>query len=246
MSGSNPASWTPPWRNLPWEMRSVLEAARSRLLPPASGDWPRGDGLPVLVIPGFGQGQGSTAAMRRLLKLQDFQALDWGLGRNLGLKKGMTARLLRQLDELAEHFGRPAALLGWSLGGVLARELARKAPDKVCHVISLGSPLAGGHATTIEPLFARLNPGAARAGHDPARYQPPPVPCTAIYSRRDGIVAWQAAMEPTAPNTENIEVAGSHMGLGFNPRVWYAICHRLSPQTAGQAFGWPDHWSARP
>ncbi len=191
------------------------------------------------MIPGFGQSHGSTTALRRLLKLQDFHALDWGLGRNLGLKRGMTARLLAQLDELIQHFDHPPALIGWSLGGVLARELARKAPEKVHHVVSLGSPIAGGHATTIEPLFARLNPGTGRAGHDPARYQPPPVPCTAIYSRRDGIVAWQAAMEPDAPNTENIEVEGSHMGLGFNPRVWFAICHRLSPHTAGQPFTWP-------
>lgn len=196
------------------------------------GEWPRGENRPVLVIPGFGQSARGTQRLRDVLNAQDFAAQDWGLGRNAGLKSGMTSHLLALLKDMQHSSGEAAAIVGWSLGGVFARELARKDPDLVSHVISLGSPLAGGHSTTLQTLLGLINP-KTRGGssHDPKRYAPPPVPCTAIYSRSDGIVNWRASLEPEAENTENIEVRGSHLGLGFNPAVWHIICHRLSPQT---------------
>ena len=236
MMSSSPQDWRPPWRYLPLELRAPLEAARAHLLRPNMRDWPRGHGRPVLVIPGFGQSHRSTEALRGALKRQDFQALDWGLGRNMGSRRGMSRALIDQLGEIRQAFGQPAAIVGWSLGGVIGRELARKQSDLVSHVISLGSPIGGPHATTLQPLFSRINPATAGAGHDPERYQPPPVPCTAIFTRQDGIVAWQSAREPDGQRTENIEVTGSHMGLGFNPAVWFAICYRLSPDTCDRAY----------
>ncbi|MGJ8668624.1 MAG: esterase/lipase family protein [Oceanococcus sp.] len=204
----------------------------------AEKHWPRGDGLAVLIIPGFGQSEKSTHGLRNILQQQGFQTLDWGMGRNMGLKPGMTTKLLNKLRKLHQNNGQAAAVVGWSLGGVIARELARKDPTLVSHVISLGSPIAGGHSTTLQPLLGLINGKAKgrKAGHDPQRYAPPPVPCTALYTRSDGIVNWQAALEPDTARTENIEVHGSHLGLGFNPAVWLAICHRLSPQTRNQRY----------
>lgn len=231
--------WRPPWLHLPRESRALLEWLRQ----PEVGElshWPNGQGMPVLVIPGFGQSAKSTAALRRLLQTQGFVTSDWQQGRNMGLKPGMTGALLALIGELHARHQQPVALVGWSLGGVIARELARKQPELVAHVISLGSPLAGPQTTTLDTLFRAINRKAGpRPGHDPARYAPPPVPCTAIYTRSDGIVNWRASREPDAPNTENIEVRGSHLGLGFNPDVWHAICHRLSPATRQMPYSKP-------
>lgn len=232
----------PPWSRLPLELRAVGEYLRARWRPPATANWPRGHGLPVLVLPGFGQSDASTELLRQVLLRQGFETQGWGLGRNLGLQKGMTGQLIHRIEALQDAHGETPALIGWSLGGVIARELARKIPRQVRQVISLGSPLAGPQATTIQPLFRLLNPGQPAASHDPKRYQPPPVPCCALYTRQDGIVAWQSACEPQTGDTQNIEVCGSHLGLGFNPAVWYALCHRLSPDTAQQPFSWrPEH-----
>ncbi|ORE88839.1 hypothetical protein ATO7_03150 [Oceanococcus atlanticus] len=227
----SPSNWQPPWLQLPGESRALIEWLRKPHAQ-AHPEWPQGQGIPVLVIPGFGQSAKSTTPLRKLLKAQGFVPYDWAQGRNMGLKSGMTAALLRLISTLHEKHQHKLALIGWSLGGVIARELARKQPGNIAHVMSLGSPLAGGQATTLDTLFSLINrkPGP-KPGHNPERYQPPPVRCTAIYTRSDGIVNWRASCEPTGPNTENIEVRGSHLGLGVNPQVWHAICHRLSPTT---------------
>lgn len=233
---NHPNQWRPPWLKLPLEARAVVEYLRMPRSFRPQDNWPTGQGQPVLVIPGFGQNETSMAPLVRILNAQGFAAQDWGLGRNSGIKRGMTQQLMATLEQLEQANQRPVALLGWSLGGVLARELARKAPHLVSRVISLGSPIAGGHCTTLQPLFGWLNPATRGQGHDPQRYQPPPVPCTAIYSRSDGIVNWRAAREPDNDKSENIQVGGSHLGLGFNPKVWHIICHRLSPQTAHEVY----------
>ena len=234
MRPKHPELLRPPWRKLPRELMALKEFLNQAKH--QHPHWPQGQGQPVLVIPGFGQSASSTQAIRAMLSAQGFDAYDWGLGRNLGMKPGMTGRLLQQLEQLKTQNGQACALLGWSLGGVLARELARKKPALVSHVISLGSPIAGAHSTTLYPLFNALNGPGKAGGFDAQRYAPPPVPCTAIYTRDDGIVNWQASLEPETPQSENIEVRGSHLGLGFNPAVWHIVCHRLSPQTKDQPY----------
>ena len=235
-----PGDFTPPWLNLPLELRALAEWLTPLAWRHRMSNWPRGHGHPVIVYPGFGQNDTSTRALRNFLGSRGFVVEGWQLGRNWGLRKGMTGRLLAQAETLAESAGLAPALVGWSLGGVFARELARKRPDLFSQIVSLGSPIGGGEATTIDTLFRRLNPGPRP---DPeqaaARRVPPPLPCTALYTRSDGIVAWQAACEPAGAQTENIAVRGSHMGLGSNPMVWYACAHRLSPDTRGQPFNWP-------
>ncbi len=235
MNTDDPTQWHPPWHLLPLELRAFGEYCfKPRISQPR---WPCGDKLPVLVVPGFGQTERSSQALRNMLKVHDFQPADWTLGRNTGMKPGMANALLQRLEQLKTQSGQTPAVVGWSLGGVFARELARKRPDLVSRVVTLGSPIAGGYSTSLQPLFGLLNPKLRHAGkHDPERYKPPSVPCTAIFSRQDGIVNWRASREPQTALTENIEVKGSHMGLGFNPAVWAIICHRLSPHTRDSVY----------
>lgn len=163
----------------------------------------RGDGHPVVVLPGFTASDQSTRVLRQYLRSIGYDARPWNLGRNLGLREaGAFDALHAQIDRITQQAGQRVSLVGWSLGGVHARNLARRTPQHVRQVITLGSPL-----------------GASPSAR---------VPCTAIYSRTDGIVAWRMAMEGPGTLTDNIEVYGSHCGLGFNPAVYYAIADRLA------------------
>jgi len=163
----------------------------------------RGDGHPVIVLPGFTASDESTRVLRQYLRSIGYDARPWNLGRNLGLREaGAFDALQKEVSRTVDDTGKRVSLVGWSLGGVHARNVAKRAPQQVRQVITLGSPLGG----------------SPRAD----------VPSTAIYSRTDGIVTWRAAMEEPGPLTDNIEVYGSHCGLGFNPAVYYAISDRLA------------------
>ena len=196
---------------------------------------PRGDGHPVLVLPGFIATDLSTQPLRRFLTGVGYDAHEWRLGRNLGPRAiGREGeKLVARLRAIHEATGQKVSLVGWSLGGIMARIVARRAPEAVRQIITLGSPFAGSpRATNVWRAYelftgqriddphtqAQLNEGAA----------PPPVPSTAIYSREDGVVAWQNCREQETPITDNIEVHGSHCGLGVNPTVLYAIADRLA------------------
>lgn len=236
----SPPTIHPPWPYLPLELRALGGFATPHLFRRAMTHWPRGESQAVLVIPGFGQTDASTAGLRQFLLGQGFLVEGWRQSRNLGMRKGLTAALLTQLADLEQQSGHPVVLLGWSLGGIFARELARKAPGLVQRVVSLGSPIAGGQTTTIDAMFRRWNPQPPPTTEQRQKMQQaPPVPCTAIYSRSDGIVAWRAALETHGEQIENIAVRGSHMGMGQNPLVWYACAHRMSPATRDCPFSWP-------
>ena len=221
------------------EARAITHLGELICMAPWLLSTPRGDGHPVLVLPGFMANSRSTFPLRRYLKDRGYAAHRWKQGRNLGfsdeLLHGMESRLL----ELADRYRMPVSVLGWSLGGVYARELARLHPDRVRCVITLGSPIAANRGgTSIEWLYEWV------AGHSPKHLpaemierlsQTPTVPTTAIYSRSDGIVHWQASVELLAhERVENIEVYGSHVGLGFNPSVYLAVADRLAVE--------PEHW----
>lgn len=231
----------PPWLNLPLELRALPE----RIALPLLGQrltLPRGHGQPVLLLPGFGQSDTDLSALAKVLRRQDFRPETWQLGRNLGLRPGMTGQLLGTIARLADDSGQSVSLIGWSLGGIFARELARKRPDSIARVISLGSPISGGDNTTIQPLFRLVTrqPRPATQGPAPDRTNPPPVPCTAVYSRSDGIVNWRAAREIKGERVENIAVRGSHMAMGYNPLCWYVCAHRIAHPD--KAFAWPAAW----
>ena len=217
------------------ELRAFGEFGSTLALLPLLRRAPRGDGHPVLVLPGLLAGDASTRPLRTFLADHGYDVHGWGLGRNLGFKPGLEDRMKACLQGLHRKSGRRVSLVGWSLGGVFAREMARRAPEQVRGVITLGSPFAGvPRASNAWRLYEQAS---QRKVEDwPARERmktPPPVPATAIFSRSDGIVAWQGCLEREGPGAENIEIEGSHCGLGHNPAALYAIADRLA-QPEGQ------------
>jgi pimeloyl-ACP methyl ester carboxylesterase len=197
----------------------------------------RGDGHPVMVLPGFMGADGSTAALRYYMRLWGYDAQGWGLGRNLGLRASdpdFENRVAEQLAAIVRRQGRKVSLVGWSLGGVLARELARACPEHVRQVITLGSPIGGNpKATTIWRLYelateTRLDSEELRERIARMIEPPPGVPCTAIYSESDGIVAHQVARERETPLTQSIRVSASHVGLGYSAAVMFLLADRLA------------------
>ena len=229
--------------------RALIEAASLFPATPLLRLAPRGDGHPVMVLPGFTAGDETTLPLRRYLRSLGYYVHGWRLGRNFGFngdRQRFESRLARRMDELFARHGRKLSLVGWSLGGIYAREIARTAPQRVRQVITLGSPFAGrGHGSNIRRLY-ELVTGRRIRDHDPEvlahLHEPPPVPSTAIFSRTDGVAHWRACLEQPAVQTDNIEVRGSHCGLGFNPVVFYAIADRLAqPENEWQPFsrtGW--------
>ena len=221
------------------ELRAFWELGAFFAMAPLSRLAPAGDGHPVLVLPGLAADDVSTRPLRAFLRDRGYRAHGWKLGRNAGPRPGVEAALQRRLAELNERYGRTASVIGWSLGGVLARELARRAPQQVRGVITLGSPFAGEpRASHAWRLYEALSGSAADDYPGRARMKlPPPVPSTAIFSRSDGIVAWQGCLEREGPSTENIEVVASHSGLGHHPAALYVIADRLAqPEGAWQPF----------
>lgn len=190
---------------------------------------PRGDGHPVLVLPGFTAGDMSTRPLRAFLTDRGYKAHGWKQGQNLGPRPGVEEGMDARLRELHQRYGRKVSIIGWSLGGVYARELARRTPEQVRQVISMGSPFAGHpRASNAWRLFEATSGRTVESLDRDTMKLPPPVPATAIYTRSDGIVAWQGCLEQASPTTENIEIEGSHSGLGHNPLALYAIADRLA------------------
>ncbi|MCP3984980.1 MAG: alpha/beta hydrolase [bacterium] len=190
----------------------------------------RGDGHAVLVLPGLLAGDFSTAPLRGFLRDLCYDARGWKLGINRGPEPDKIRALGDRLEHLCDRHGRRISLIGWSLGGIFARELARARPDRVRLVISMGSPfrdISATHATRLVPLRRGDTPhGENRDLHTWLR-QPLDVPTTSIYSRTDGIVHWQSCLEEEGPERENIEVDCSHTGMGFHPTVLEVIADRL-------------------
>ncbi len=226
-----PDSLPPPsrWLQLA-ELRAGWEVAATLALWPLLQMAPRGDGHPVLVLPGLIAGDGSTLLLRRYLAGRGYNVHGWGLGRNLGPRIGIEAAMFRLLEILYAKESRKVSLIGWSLGGAYARLLATKRPDLVRSVITLGSPFSAGPRSTRAWRVYEMVSGqqADNADHWQHVRDTPPLPTTSIFSRSDGIVAWQGSQERVGPQSENIEVHASHLGLGANPSVLYALADRLS------------------
>lgn len=215
--------------------RALIELGTLPLASPLLNMAPRGDGHPVLVLPGFTTTDLSTGPLRRYLSNMGYDAYAWELGRNFGpLAIGRQGeKLIARLEEIYAATGRKVSLVGWSLGGILARQLSRRRPDMVRHIVTLGSPFAGDpRATNVWKIYELVTGQRLKDPDTKAQlresHEAPPVPSTAIYSKYDGVVAWQNCQEPDAPQTENIEVLGSHCGLGVNATVLFAVADRLA------------------
>lgn len=215
------------------EGRALFELGAFVMTSPLLAQLPKGDGHAVQVLPGFMATNTSTAPMRRLLKRLGYDAHGWDSGRNIRVDNALIRRLETQLKRLNDASGRKVSLVGWSLGGVLARELAKLHPERVRLVVSLGSPISDDrNHTSAARLFELLNgkePEAMRGGRFRRLDEAPPVPTTSIFTRTDGIVHWRGSVQkPSATPSENIEVYASHCGLGVNPSVMMAIADRLA------------------
>ena len=240
----------------PWPTWSLAEPVRlwaeftsTALVAPILQRAPRGDGHPVLVLPGFVAGDQQTLVLRSYLQTLGYDTYAWELGRNLGPRSiGENGTLLTdRIDAIARATGRKISLIGWSLGGLMARQAIHERPGAIRQLIALGSPIKGNpQATRGWALYEWLS-GHSLSSSEIRREmtrlrRPLPVPSTAIFSRTDGVTNWRNCVQREGPMTENIEVRGSHWGLVVNATALYAIADRLAqPEGEWQPFhrsGW--------
>ena len=222
----------PSWLLMLAEPRALFEFNSSLMLSPLLLQAPRGDGHPVLALPGFLASDLSMAPMRRYLKELGYDAHAWNMGRNLGGVYAKRQALRDLVTGIFEQTGRKVSVVGWSLGGVYARDLALQVPHMVRCVVTLGSPFANDiRATNATKLYELVSgegvddvPGLREAIAGDL-----PVPVTSIYSRTDGIVNWRTSLVRPSATAENIEVhLASHIGLGVNPAALWAVADRLA------------------
>ncbi len=219
------------WHTL---MESRIGAEMSLLmvqLPMLRLQVPRGRG-PVMVLPGFMTDDSSTWLLRRFLGSLGYAVAPWAQGLNRGPMLRLLAPLIAKLDAWREETGEMPSLVGWSRGGTLSREIARERPDLVRSVVTLGSPVRGGvHGTSIGRLVSAetgLSPEELNRLLKERQRRPITTPITAIYSKTDGVVSWQACVDDLNPQVEHRIVESSHMGLGFNANVYRIVSRALA------------------
>ena len=240
---------TPVWFSLE-QPRALLELWQFMMARPILRLAPRGVGRPVLVLPGFLSDDHATVNLRHYLSEQGHVIYPWGLGINLGPTEAILDGIEQRLDQIIALHGERVSLVGVSLGGLFARDLARRRQDSVRQVITLGSPfrIARDSENSLKALFDAWSPLHAA----PSRFSvwnlprdPLPVPTTAVYTRSDGIVGWETCLGGVSAVSENIEVVGSHSGLVHLPTAVYAVADRLAqPEDSWREFAAPAalHW----
>lgn len=187
---------------------------------------PRGAGRPVVVLPGYLAADGATVVLRRYLAGLGYDARGWGLGKNSGQVDRFAAAVSEQLG----GFSQPVALIGWSLGGVIARQVARDRPAFVSQVITLGSPIGADHPTAFSPLSTPEQRVAYAERVDAREAAPISVPVTSIYTKQDRVVPWQDSIDRTNPHAEHIEVHSAHSGLVFSREVFTTLASLLAAE----------------
>ncbi|RYB93916.1 hypothetical protein EUA93_05825 [Nocardioides oleivorans] len=211
------------------ELGAGLDAVRLLGAAPRLASAPRGDGHLVVDIPGWRAPELSGAPLRAYLRRLGYDARGWGFGTNTGDPRRDVERLSERLLRLVDAAGSPASLVGWSLGGVVAREVARRHPEAVRRVITYGTPVSGGAAhTTVARFFGPGSDDADRVTRRLDARSPIQVPLTVMFSRRDGIVSWQACIDHASPSAEHVEVFSTHLGMGVDPDVWSVVAGRLA------------------
>ena len=212
------------------ELGSALGTVRLLGALPRLSAAPRGDGHLVVDIPGWRAPELTGAPLRGYLRALGYDARGWGFGTNLGDPRRDVERLARSVLDLADGQGSSVSLLGWSLGGVIAREVARRHPDVVRRVITYGTPVVGGpaHTTMARAYAPEAGVAADRVARRLDAAAPIRVPLTAVFSRRDGIVSWSACIDRSSPDVEHVEVSSTHLGMGVDPDVWALVADRLA------------------
>ena len=214
------------------EARAPLEGLGLLAAWPYLAVMPRGDGRPVVLAPGYGAGDAAMYPLFRYLEWLGYDMHHWGLGRNRGNVGESIRKLTSRVSYLkASRDGARVTLIGWSLGGVIMREIAREQPKLVREVITLGTPIVGGPKyTRVAKVFAgRHNIDLDHLEQEIHRRNQRPITCplTSVYSKSDGIVAWRASIDSYNPQARNVQVASSHLGMVFNPLVWRVIARTL-------------------
>ncbi len=220
--------------------RAGLDAAALLATWPLLAAAPRGDDHPVLVLPGLLTGDPATLLLRGVLHSLGHRVCGWSLGTNRGPTHRVVGRLRDQVDRLHRESGRRVSLVGWSLGGLYAQELARAAPSSVRGIITLGTPVVRS-APWVRRVSGLADAVPARgAGALPRAWAERGslrVPATSVYTRADGIVDWSACRYPLRDRRQNVEVRGSHLGLAVNPGVLWLLADRLgTPEDAWHPF----------
>lgn len=208
------------------EVRAATQLARLGINLPRLA-WRRGltGSRMVLVIPGIHASDASTLGLRSFLAWLGHDVRGWELGRNRANSADID-RIIEGLEARVRRDGRPRSLVGWSLGGLIAREIARRRPELVEQVVTYGTPVVGGAAYTI---FARRYTVAdAHRGREKVADAAVPVPVTVIYSRADRVVSWRACIDHESQDARHVEVRSTHVGMGVDPDVWRAVAEVLA------------------
>jgi dienelactone hydrolase len=230
---TQPPSARPPARAGVAEIVGLAAALRIPAAVRRLAGVPRGDGHVVIDLPGWKAPEASGAPLRHYLRALGYDARPWGLGVNQGDPERDAALLGPAVLRLADQHG-PVSLVGWSLGGVVAREVAREHPRAVRRLVTYGTPIIGGPTYTVgaDAYGTHESFRIARLTDELDRTRPITVPVTAVYTRRDGVVAWQACLDHASLSVEHVEVASTHVGLGVDPDVWEVVARRLARPVA--------------
>lgn len=203
---------------------------------------PRGDGHPVLVIPGFMTGDFYMSELRDRIEAQGYKAYGWDEGMNLGASRDDAEKLAQRLKDISrENGGQKVSIVGYSLGGVYGRELARKYPELVRDVITLGAPFGGRDWSgrpdeTLARIYNYYQHKDAQSSND--LVNPPPMPTTSVYSKGDWIVNWSDSQNPRADKAENVEIRGGHVRMPFNDEAAAIVLNRLAQKEGA----WTPYW----
>jgi pimeloyl-ACP methyl ester carboxylesterase len=248
MPNATKAKGPPPALHSMLELRAALELAMLPQALPFLMRAPRGDGHPVLLVPGFLSSEIPLAAMKAFLQNRGYEVETWGFGRNVGLRRKHVAALEQKVRFMHHKHRRKVSIVGWSLGGAFALYVAHHASECVRGIITLGSPVTVGPEGSQSPamvhalyrLVAHPLGSAAHAMQPRVRQLSarPPVPMSCLYSASDGVVPeHQAKFDGDPALHENIRVPGSHCGLGFNAVVLWIVAERLAqPEGEWQPF----------
>lgn len=218
-------------------LKDIASFIHCTLRPPCApphANVPRGDGHTVFVFPGFMTGDWATQRLIEWLRDVGYDARGWGGGTNWGPTPAAVTRCAALVDEAAQRTGNKVSLVGRSLGGLFARELAKDSPLKINRVITLGTPIRFPVKTPLSPFAETMAIRFDKSftARMPGLPNNPPVPVTAFYSRSDGIVPWRSCLVDEGPDSENIEIDSPHTIMGSHPVAMRIIAERLAVKTS--------------